>query len=111
MGKYDRHTSVSSLLSELQWQTLLTRRCHIRLAMLYRIRNDQVDIDCSQYLSPMMTITRGHGGRFQVPFCKSQVLAASFFPRTARDWNGLREDPSDFQSLEAFKVALMEGAI
>ena len=107
-GDYNRTSSVSAMLGQLQRQSLASRRLQNRLVMLYRIRYDLVDIDWQQHLTESTSSTRGHGSRFKTPLSTSQVYASSFFPRTAKDWNNLPEDPADSPSLEAFKSLLGE---
>ena len=105
-NSYDRRSSITSLLSELQWPSLQERRRQSRLAMLFRIRFNLVDINWKDHLSESTYTTRGHSCRFINPRCSSQVYNSSFFTRTSREWNTLKIDPSDFQTLNAFKLAL-----
>jgi hypothetical protein len=105
-GIYNRTSSVSAMLNELDWPSLESRRLQSRLAMLYRIRFNLVDIDWREHLTESSSITRGHGSRFMVPFGRTQVYASSFFPRTSRDWNNLEVDPALSSSLDAFKSVL-----
>ncbi|XP_072043470.1 uncharacterized protein [Amphiura filiformis] len=107
-GSYDRHTSVTSLLKDLQWPSLENRRLQYRLSMLYRIRFNLVDIDWKDYLQEAKSRTRGHNSRFWLPYCSTQQFASSFFQRSSRDWNKLEKDPADFRSLDAFKLALRD---
>ena len=107
-GTYNRRSSVTTLLGDLRWPSLQSRRKEIRLAMLYRIRNGLVEVDSGQYLTKSESTTRGHTSRFLVPYCRSRPLLSSFFPRTIRDWNGLSRDPADFPSLSLFKNYLKE---
>ena len=105
-GDYDRYSSVTAMVQDLQWPTLATRRLQSRLEMMYRIRFDLIDIRWSQYMTPLASITRGHGSRFEHPRCSSTTFANSYFPRTIRDWNSLSTDPAASCSLNAFKSAL-----
>ena len=111
MGNYDRRSSVSAMLNELQWPTLQSRRRHSRLAMLFRIRFNLVDIDWKDHLIPLTSTTRGHASRFWIPHSSSQVFSSSFFPCTCREWNNLKKDPAVFPSLDAFNRALREAFI
>ena len=43
-GNFDRTSSVTSMLNCLSWPTLEERRCQYRLAVMYRILHNQVDI-------------------------------------------------------------------
>jgi hypothetical protein len=105
-GNYDRTSSVTSMLDDLQWSPLDTRRHHSRLSMLYKIRFDHVDVDWKLYLRETNTRTRGHSFRFWVPRCKTNAYSSSFFVQTCRDWNVLKMDPASFPSPDAFKSAL-----
>ena len=107
-GNYDPRSSVTSMLKALKWPTLENRRLQTRLAMLYRIRFDLVDIQWSDYLTEAQSRTRGHQSRFWTPYCNTHLYASSFFPRTSRDWNNLVQDPADYPSLSAFKTALRD---
>ena len=49
---YHRTTSVAGLLSRLEWRTLEERRRRARLTLLFKIKNNLVDIDANQYLTP-----------------------------------------------------------
>ena len=110
---YDRRSSITALLSELQWPSLQERRRQSRLAMLFRIRFNLVDINWKYHLSESTSTTRGHthSCRFMNPHCSSQAYNSSFFTRTSREWNTLKMDPSDFQTLDAFKSALRGATI
>ncbi|XP_072018350.1 uncharacterized protein [Amphiura filiformis] len=108
---YDRRSSVTPLLSELQWPSLQSRRRQSRLTMLYRIHSDLVDISWKDYITEATSNTRGHDSRIWTPYCSSQVFLSSFFPRTSRDWNSLKKDPAAFPTLDAFKTALRDGSI
>ena len=105
-GNYSPKASVSAMLNDLEWPTLQSRSQQIRLAMLYRIRFDLVDIKWDDHLIPSRTVTRGHSCRFWSPVCSSNALSSSFFPRTSREWNTLKVDPADFPTLDAFKMPL-----
>ena len=101
-GNFDRTSSVTSMLNCLIWPTLEERRCQYRLAVMYRILHNQVDIHWQSFLSKTSSCTRGRSCRLFVPFCKNHVYATSFFPRTSKDWNNLTFDPADAPSLDIF---------
>ena len=63
-GNYDPRSSVTSRLKVLKWPTLENRPLQTRLAMLYHIRFDLVDIQWSDYLTEAQSRTRGHQSRF-----------------------------------------------
>ena len=101
-GIFDRTSSVTSMLNCLIWQTLEDRRRQYRLAMMYRIFHNQVDIHWQSFLTKTSSCTRGHSCRLFVPFCKNHVYASSFFPRTSKDLNNLSLDRADVPSLDTF---------
>ena len=110
-NNYDRRSSVTALLSKLEWPSLQERQRQSRLTMLFRIRFNLVDINWRHHLTESTSSTRGHSCRFWNPHYSSQVFTSSFFPRTSREWNNLKKDPADFQTLDAFKMALREATI
>ena len=84
-GNRDWQCSVSSMLEDLKWTTLESRRQQARLAMMYRIRFDLVDINWKDYLREAKSRTRGHNSRFLIPHTNTNQYTFSFFPRTSRD--------------------------
>ena len=94
-GNFDRTSSVTSLLNYLSWPTLEERWCQYRLAVMYRILHNQVDIHWKSFLTKTSSCTRGHSCRLFVPFCKNHVYASSFFPRTSKDWNNFTRKMRD----------------
>ena len=78
-GNFDRTSSVTSLLNCLSWPTLKEIRRQNRLAVMYRILHNQVDIHWQSFLTETSSCTRGHSCRLFVPFCKNHVYASSFF--------------------------------
>ena len=105
-GDFNQTSSVTAMLNNLQWHSLQDRRLHSRLAMMYRIRFNLVDIAWQSYLSERTSATRGHGSRLQTFRCSNQAYASSFFPRTCKDWNSLQEDPASSSSLDAFRLVV-----
>ena len=101
IGNFDRTTSVTSFLNCLNWPTLEGRRQY-RLAVMYSILHNQVDIHWQSFLTKTSSCTRDHSWRLFVPFCENHVYASSFFPRTSKDWNNLTFDPADAPSIDTF---------
>ena len=94
------------MIQNRQWQSLQSRRLLSRLHMMYRIRNDLVDINGNQHLTQTSTTTRSQSSRFQLRRCNTDTYLQSFFLRIAKDMNLLPTDPADFLSLDSFKSAL-----
>ena len=79
------HTSsVTSLLNYLSWPTLEEKRRQNRLAAMYRILHNQVDIHWQSFLTETSSCTRGHSCRLLEPFCKNHLYASPFFLAPAK---------------------------
>ena len=103
LGDYRRTSSVSSMLHQLKWDNLITRRQQSKVTMIYRVIHQLVAIPSAPYLQPTSVRTRGNNMRFLVPFTSVNSYKNSFFPSTVRLWNSLPSDITRMQSLEAFK--------
>ena len=79
-GDYQHTSSVTSMLQQLQWQSLQTRRERTQVVMLYRKVYRLVDIPSESYLQPTSLRTRGHTLRFLVPHIRTTVYKTFLFP-------------------------------
>ena len=77
-GDYQSISSVTSMLQQLQWQSLQTRRERTQVVMLYRIVYRVVDITAESYLHPASLRTRGHTLHFLVPHQDYSVHSGGF---------------------------------
>ncbi len=99
-------TSVSSLLTNIGWQTLERRRLKSQLSMLYKINQNLVKITVPSNLLISPRITRNNDpNKFVQIQCRTNLLAYSFYPHTNRIWNTL---PSKVLLLpfSSFKLAV-----
>jgi hypothetical protein len=71
---------VTKMLDDIGWDSLQSRRKDNRLAMLYRIQNDLVDINRTQYLTGGDSRTRG-AHKFYQQRITHDVYNNSFFPQ------------------------------
>ena len=108
LGDYSYTSSVSNMLTKLEWPPLKTRRRNMRLTMLYKIRNNLVSIEKNNHLIPTTNRpTRySHDLKYHVPYAKKNVYKYSFFPHTLTDWNVLPTDTVHAPSLDSFKSKL-----
>jgi len=93
--RYGRTVSVTSMLNDLKWETLETRRNNQRLTMFYRLQHNMVSISPADYLAPVQSSRSrrsGHDQMYQVPYARTDV---SFFPATVRMWNALPASEAD----------------
>ena len=112
VNRYRQTSSVSDMLSDLQWPSLQTRRRQARLANLFKHVNNLMVIDSSvapspQTPNPLRPCTRqSHPLTFENKGCRTSYRQSSFFPRTIREWNALPEPAVLSKTLEAFRGRL-----
>jgi len=111
VNNYRRRESVTAMLQNLKWTSLEKRRQAASLVMMYRIHHQQVAIDPSHYLTPLVEV--GVGARlyqpliYQVIRSRIQIYEFSFFPRTVNWWNQLPHKVLALPTAEAFKGAVV----
>lgn len=96
---------VTNMLTTLQWEPLAERRLNDRLTLLYKINNNIVNINKSQFYTASDSRTRGTQRLFQER-TSHPVLYNSYFPRTMRQWNKLNSKTTAAPSLESFQAGL-----
>ena len=104
MNDYRRTSSVTEMLTNLDWDTLQERRDLTRLSMMYRIVHGLVDIPAESYLKPSTSTTRGHNSRFRQIRTSNSTYQQSFFPED--HWNQLPQTAVSQTTLEAFQNQL-----
>ena len=109
LNDYSRESSVSAMISSLQWTSLETRRKMLRLAMMYKINGNLVDVDWTPLLTrPFRTLKRTHHLAFQRPRTTSTIYSNSFFPWTVTVWNTLPRHILNAPNLNIFKARLCD---
>jgi len=100
---YGYNSSVSSMLSNLQWPTLQHRRYITRLKLLYNMIHDSSAIKIPNYFTSTNYPTRrNHPLRYETPFAKSNHYKFSYFPKSINDWNQLSIETIESPSLQLF---------
>ena len=106
-NRHHNTSSVTSMLDQLGWESLESRRTKAQLTMFYKIVNGLVDIPSDQYLTPMSSRTRSTNNRkFRLPSTSTSYYRNSFFPRTVSTWNKLPSTTADAPDLVSFKQGL-----
>ena len=77
---YYRYSSVTNMLNCLKWESLEHRRTKSTIIMFYKIINNIVSADFSNYLHRSFTRTRGHQMRFMTIPAKRNTYYHSFLP-------------------------------
>ena len=100
LSDYRSTSSVSDMLTKLEWPTLQERRKSCRHAMFKKILNKEVAVRAT--LKPLPSRSRrGHGQQIQLIQCRTQYRQNSFFPRTISEWNSLPQSAvEESQNLE-----------
>ena len=112
VNRYRQTSSVSDMLTNLQWESLQARRRQARLSNLYKYVNGLVIIDSAvapslQTPNPLRPSTRqSHPLTFENKGCRTLYRQSSFFPRTIREWNALPATAVLSKSLEEFRRRL-----
>ena len=70
---YDRTSSVTSMLQQLKWNTLLERRTKARATLFYKIINALEAVPSQPYLVPIIHDTRGHAVKYYIPTTRTVV--------------------------------------
>ena len=85
---YDRTTSVTEMLQDLQWDTLETMRRHARLSTVYKMCHGLLNGDWGDYLTTNRERrTRGsHDFKFIVPKGHKDIFRFSFFFSQDNKW-------------------------
>ena len=100
---YDRTTSVTSLLHQLDWQTLEEKRSVARLSLI------QSSKWVAPYIQPTHRISRYcHSMTFRQIHTGKDSYKYSFFPLATVQWNALPENVATSPSPDSFKAAVGE---
>lgn len=107
-GDYRYTSSVTTMLENLNLQSLDKRRKIARLTLLYKCIHNIVNVDKKIYLKPAkeMRTRNSHNLKLQLPISTKDVFKYSFFTRTAGDWNNLPANIARITSLDSFKEEL-----
>ena len=107
-GDFSPTSSVTEMLKKLELPTLKQRRKVDKVAMVYKIKNNHIDIPANTYLPHPLRPNPKRPNNIQIPNSKKGVHINSFFPSGIRLWNSLPPKAHSAQSLPSFKAALGE---
>ena len=108
LNDYSYNSSVTNMLSRLQWDSLELRRKKSRLCMFYKSIFDLVAFPICDYVLPSGILsTRGsHPFKIQPIFANKNSYKQSFLPSTIPIWNSLPDNVVESPSLQLFKLNL-----
>ena len=107
-GNFQRDSSVTQMLSDLNWESLEHRREKSRLVMLYKIHKGKVALKQEDYIKVVSgsRTRKNHQHTIEIPYAKKDVYKYSFCPRTSRAWNALDQKSVQATSVESFRGTL-----
>ena len=106
---YRQTVSVTSLIQNLGWTDLKTRRKNSRLVGMFKILNELVEIPINDRLIPADGRTRGgHNQAYKHLRANTTLGQNSFWHRTIPDWNSLPAAAIESKTVAAFKIQLVD---
>ena len=103
VNRYHNTSSVTEMVNSLKWPSLRHRRKVARLAMLWKIINDEAVVDKTQIQPAPDRQRRRHTQQLQQLQCRTKYRQQSFLPNTICDWNELPAKAVAAGTLDTFK--------
>ena len=99
--------TLTTIMSDLNWDSLGDRRRMSRLSMMYKIANGLVAIEADEFLQqPSRFTKRSNEHNFQTIRARTDTYAQSYFLRTIKDWNKLDISVVTSPSIDSSKMEL-----
>ena len=106
-NNYDRQSSVTTMLKDLNWSTLAERRKIARLAVFHKAHEGHLSIPVRNLLHPVTRPTRRTHNKSYIELQPNKdTYKYSFLPRTVTDWNALPSSIVNTEEPKAFKAQL-----
>ena len=106
---YRQTASVTSLIQNLGWTDLKTRRNNSKLLCMFKILNELVDIHINDRLIPADRRTRGgHNQAYKHIRANTTLGQNSFWHRNIPDWNSLPAAAVESKTVAAVKSQLVD---
>ena len=84
-GNYERHSSVSAMLSELGWDRLERRRHNLRMVLFMKVVRGEVMVPTEHILQINQSKTRaGTRGLYKQIRTNTETYRQSFFPQVSK---------------------------
>ena len=111
LSDFNRYSSVSNMLAQLQWSSLEKQHSDSRLCMFYRILHDpDIPIEIPHYFKNLNIIPHKKQSSTSLYFTTylHYLLSTKFFPRTIKEWNNLPLTAINLDSLMSFSLHLKQ---
>jgi hypothetical protein len=106
MNRYHNRSSVSEMLEQLKWESLVHRRAVARIKNFFKIQNCLIAVPIPSCMIFSQRPRPGHPHQYLIPHCNTESYRQSFFPRALRQWNGLPVNITSLSSIPQFSAAL-----
>ena len=107
MGDFQRTSSVTSMISSLNWTTLETHIKILRLVLFFKILNNHADLLLPDYIMNSARDTRGNDRKFILPSMNIDAYKFSFHPNVIGLWNNLPPEIANSLTSDDFKNSLL----
>ena len=105
-NRYHNRSSVTGMITDLNWRSLHDRRKDASSIMFYNIVNNIVAISHTRIQAKSKSDPNSDIHYFHIPFCRILYRQTSFFARTVREWNSLPAYTLSAQYVDAFNAQL-----
>ena len=105
-NRFHNISSVTDMITQLQWESLSSRRTKARLIAFYKIHHNLTAIASPSYVIPAHRPDPDKPHKLFKPYFTTDSYRLSFFPRTIDTWNNLPPDIATRGTLQSFKIAL-----
>jgi len=103
---FSSYSSVTSMLNKLNWESLEQRRTKAIITMFYKIINNLISINFTEYIHLITSCTRSHLHRYISLPARLNCYYHSFLPHSIRLWNSLPSDLYLITDLNTFASKL-----
>ena len=101
--------TVTTILQNLGWPTLETRRKAARLILLFKILYGETAVTIQEYIPrPTVSTRQYHPNRFSRVSTFTDAYKYSFIPRTIADWSQLPHSVTQTSTTGAFRTQILE---
>jgi len=106
---YDRTSSVTEMMKQLNWPSLEQRRKEARLTLFHKAVNKEIAVTIPAYVEENRRWQRNINNiGYKHLYCNRDDYHMSFLPRTIREWNLLPTELAENKSPESFKKLLVK---
>ena len=81
--------TMTSILQDLHWKPLKTRRKESRMILLYKCLKGKANIPTQDLIPKSIGSRNQHDLSFRIPYARTDSYKHSFIPKTIKDWNAL----------------------